>query len=167
MKSYFQGNKDHPYHFSVGAILLNDKNEVCVHHINKIDLPLKLKGYWTEQGLVDFYILMRETPSPNEGVEETLKRGLVEEFGATADIIDYIGSIKSHWSHEGVDVEKTTIYFLCKLINQDSSLRRDDIEGRTDIEWQTIDFLIPKMKEQSQRYTRTDIDESSILEKLK
>lgn len=162
--NYYQGNKNHPSHLSVGAILVNDKNEICCHHINDQEL---LRGYWTDEGVVDFYILMRETPEPNETLENALHRGLLEEFGARAEIADYIGPIVSHWKHNDVEVEKTTIYFLCKLIDQDESKRTGDIESKTILEWHTADFLIPKMKEQSKKYGRTDIDESQILEKLK
>ncbi len=139
-----------------------------MHHINKDSFVAhgRQDGYWTDQGLTDFYILMRETPESNESLEATLHRGLEEEFGATAKIENYIGSIVSHWNHQGVEVEKTTIYFLCKLLNQDLSKRKGDIESKTDLEWLPPQFLITKMKEQAVRYGRTDLDESSILERL-
>ena len=161
--NYFQGNKNHPQHLSVAAVLMNDKGEICVHHLNQTN---PLKGYWTDQGIIDAYLLMRETPEPGESLEQTLHRGLLEEFGATAEIKDYIGSIQSHFKNEGVEIEKTTIYFLCSLKDQDLSKRSGDIESKTDLEWHTKEFLIPKMKEQSTKYGRTDVDESSILEKL-
>ena len=162
--TYFQGNNVHPQHISVGGILLNGKGEICCHHFFTKDL----KGYWTEEKLDDFYILMRETLEPNESLEEALHRGLQEEFGATGEIINYVGSIKSAFKHKGVDIEKTTLYFLCKLISQDLSKRTgDDIESKSNIEWRTPDSLIPRMKEQSMKFGRTDVDESSILEKLK
>lgn len=162
--TYFQGNSEHPQHVSVGGILLNEKGEVCCHHFFTKDL----KGYWTEEGLDDFYILMRETIEPNESLEQALRRGLREEFGATGEIIDYVGAIKSTFEHKGVAIEKTTLYFLCTLISQDVSRRTGkDIESQSAIEWQTADYLIPRMKEQAARFGRTDIDESSILERIK
>lgn len=162
--TYFQGNSEYPQHISVGGILLNEKGEVCCHHFFTKDL----KGYWADEGLDDFYILMRETLEPNESLEHALRRGLQEEFGATGEIIDYVGAIKSNFKHKGVDVEKTTLYFLCTLINQDASRRTgQDIESQSTIEWQTPGYLIPLMKEQSIRFGRTDVDESSILEKIK
>lgn len=149
---------------------MNDKGEVCVHHVNDeklADIGRKA-GYWTDTGITDFYMLMRETPEPNESIEASVHRGLQEEFGATAEIKDYIGSIVSHWDHKGVEVEKTTLYFLCQLKEQDLNKRSGkDIESQTVVEWHKPEFLIPKMKEQANRYGRTDIDESSILEKLK
>ena len=163
MQNYFQGNSRHPQHFSVGAILINDKNEVCCHHL----IDDQLKGYWPDLGINDLYILMRETIDPGENLDSSVKRGLMEEFGAEAEIIDYLGSIKSHFKDKDVEIEKTTVYFVCKLISQDLFKRSDeDIEGKSNIEWQTANFLIPKMKEQSKKYGRTDINESEILKRF-
>lgn len=161
--TYFQGNSKHPQHISVGAILVNDKGEVCCHHVHTKDL----KGYWADEiHEGDFYLLMRETPEAEETLEHALWRGLVEEFGATAKFIDYVGSIVGHFRHEGVEVEKTTLYFLCRLSDQDLSRRSAaDIEGTTTVEWRRPEYLIPLMKQQPARFGRTDIDESSILER--
>jgi hypothetical protein len=87
MRNYFQSNTEHPYHLSVGAVVMNEKGEVLVHHFVRSDLP----GYWPDLGINDFYILMRETIHPGENLEDALHRGLLEEFGATADLVDYIG----------------------------------------------------------------------------
>ena len=163
MQNYFQGNSKHPQHLSVGVILLNDKGEICCHHF----IDGQLKGYWPDLGINDFYILMRKTISPGESLEEAVKKGLMEEFGVKAEIVDYIGSIKSHFKDKEIEIEKTTIYFVCKLLSQDLNKRNEeDIEGKSNVEWQTPNFLIPKMKEQSKEYGRTDIDESEILERF-
>ena len=165
MENYFQGNWQHPRHVSAGAILLNGEGKICAHHFVSADLQ-DFQGYWPDEKVDDFYILMRSTLLPDQTVEEALQRGLLEEFGANGRILDYIGSINSHFKNKGVQVEKTTLYFICKLLSQDLSRRNDqDIEGKSRIEWQTASFLIPKMKEQSAKYGRTDIDESEILEK--
>ncbi len=111
---------------------------------------------------------MRKTIEPNEYLENVLHRGLMEEFGVEAKLVDYIGSIQSHFKSKGVEIEKTTLYFLCKLKNQDLSRRSTgDVEYESQIEWHTTNFLIPKMKEQTIKYGRTDVDESKILEKIK
>lgn len=166
MKNYFQGNNEHPRHISVGAVVLNDKGEVCCHHFVRGDLP----GYWPDLGINDFYILMRETLNPNETLEECLHRGLMEEFGMTAKLIDYLGSIKCHFKKniEGEkEIEKTTLYFLCEFVSQDLSKRsKEDIEGETEVEWHSAEFLIPKMKDQAIKYDRPDISEAEVLEKL-
>ncbi len=160
--TYFQGNYLHPQHVSVGAVLVNKNGEVCAHHF----LTKDLKGYWSEEGIDDFFILMRETVEPGESLEATLHRGLQEEFGATGEIVDYLGSIQSHFKHRNVEIEKTTLYFLVRLLDQDLARRgNEDIENKSTIEWQTPEFLIPRMKEQAKKFGRTDIDESSILER--
>jgi ADP-ribose pyrophosphatase YjhB (NUDIX family) len=165
MQNYFQGNSKHPQHISVGVVLINDKNEICCHHFDS--QKSDFEGYWKDQGLENFYILMRETIEPGETLEKALHRGLMEEFGTEAELVDYIGSIQSYFKSKGVEIEKTTLYFICKLINQDLGKRSTgDVEFESQIEWQTADFLISKMKEQSLKYGRTDIDESSILERL-
>lgn len=127
----------------------------------------EFKGYWQEEGLDDFYILMRETLEPKETLEHALHRGLMEEFGIEAEILDYIGSIQSHFQSKNVEIEKTTLYFLCELKSQDLNKRGSgDVEDESQIEWHTTDFLIPKMKEQARVYGRTDVDESPILERV-
>lgn len=161
MATYYQGNASHPQHLSVGAILINAADEICCHHFFAKDL----RGYWTGEGLDDFYLLMRETPEPGESLEAALARGLREEFGATAELVDYAGSIQSRFESKGVEVQKTTPYFLCRLIDQDPSHREGDIESKTSLEWQSAEFLIPKMREQAVRFGRTDVDESPILER--
>jgi NADH pyrophosphatase NudC (nudix superfamily) len=165
MKNYYQGNSTHPQHVSVGAVLINGEEQICCHHFNS--KKSDFKGYWKDQGLDDFYILMRETLELRETLESALHRGLMEEFGALGEIIDYIGSIQSRFVSKEVEIQKTTLYFLCKLKSQDLSQRsKGDVEFESDIEWQSKEFLIPKMKEQAEKFGRTDIDESLILERL-
>lgn len=143
---------------------MNEKGEICCHHLFTKDL----KGYWADEKIDDFYILMRETPKPDEALEHALHRGLQEEFGSTGKLVDYVGSIKSTFKHKEIAIEKTTLYFLCKLISQDLSKRTgDDIESKSAVEWQTPEYLIPRMKEQATKFGRTDVDESSILERMK
>lgn len=157
--TYYQGNAGHPQHFSVGAVLVNQNGEICCHHF----LAKDLEGYWPDAGLDDFYLLMRETIEPGESLEAAVARGLREEFGATAELVDYVGAIQSRFGHKGVEVQKTTAYFLCRLIDQDPSRREGGIESKTALEWRSADFLIPKMRDQAARFGRTDVDESEIL----
>jgi ADP-ribose pyrophosphatase YjhB (NUDIX family) len=116
--------------------------------------------------LDEFYLLMRETVEPNEPLEHAAHRGLMEEFGATAELVDYAGAIKSRFYDSGIEIEKTTVYFLFKVIDQDTSKRTSsDAEQGSVIEWLPPEFLIPIMKKQTDKHGRTDIDESSILER--
>ena len=159
--NYFQGNKNHPQHLSVGAVLRNEAGMICVHHY-PADLT---KGYWHDVGVADFYTLMRETLEPNETLEGALMRGLKQEFNATATLDKYLGSIVSTVIHEGVPSQKTTLYFLCTLTDGAAEGWVNEDEGSA-LEWHPADFLIEKMTAQRTRFNRDDIDESAILKRL-
>ena len=160
MPNLVQGSKEYPYHISVGAVLVNGERLVCAHYFDRLQIgPRQAK---------DFYILMRETPEVGETISETLARGLHEEFGATASVRHYIGSLTARI--DGVDSlrEKTTLYFLCDLEEQDISSREAiDAESSSRVGWYDPDFLISKMKRQGQETGYEDIDESAILERAK
>jgi hypothetical protein len=159
MTNLLQGSKDFPYHISIGAVLVNDQGEVCVHHFGKINFA----GREAE----DFYILMRETPEENESPLDTLSRGLREEFGATAFVRHYLGSIVCD-PNLPYNREKTTLYFLCDVVSQDISKRENtDIEFESTLEWRKPDFLIERMKRQGRETGFEDIDESRIVERAK
>lgn len=162
MINIYRGTEKHPFHLSVGAILINNQNKICCHYFKKYQSATDLIE------LEDFYILMRETLEANEKIEQAALRGISEEFGATGKIMDYIGSIKSQFNRLETPVEKTTLYFLIKLVDFDVSMRmKYDEEELSEIQWQSMDYLISKMKEQSKRYERTDLDESSVIERAK
>ncbi|MDX9913848.1 MAG: NUDIX domain-containing protein [Candidatus Moranbacteria bacterium] len=162
MNNIYRGTETHPFHLSVGAVLINNQNEICCHYFKKFKSATDLIE------LEDFYVLMRETLEANETLEQAALRGISEEFGASGKIIDYIGSIKSRFKRHETPVEKTTLYFLVELVNFDLSLRmKDDEERLSEIQWQPMDYLILRMKEQSKRYERTDLDESSIIKRAK
>jgi hypothetical protein len=83
-----------------------------------------------------------------------------------AEIVDYLGSIVSNFKAKETNIEKTTLYFVCKEISIDESSRSKDIEGESDLAYVPIDFLIIKSKQQS-TIPFGAADESPILEKLK
>lgn len=154
---YLFYNKKFPVHFSVGAVVLDSDNRLMCHHFDKIDKFQEL------------YILMRETLEPDESIEQTLARGLQEEFGASAKIVHYLGSVVSHHADGDIpNIEKTTLYFLCKLIDFNPEKRaKDDPEFSSEIQFLSIDELKEKMKSQSERYPeRTDLDERAILDRV-
>jgi 8-oxo-dGTP pyrophosphatase MutT (NUDIX family) len=153
--NYYIGEDHTPYHLSVGAVLLNDKEEVACH-------------YFTDfQGVKDFYVLMRETVEPNESLEHALARGLKEEFGATGKLKNYIGSRITSFKRDQVGIQKTTLYFLITLDTFDPSLRNpDDEEKDSQIQWKPIDVLMAVMREQAKRTSHPELDESEILERV-
>lgn len=156
MNNYYIATEKYPFHLSVGAVILNNKGEALCHHF----ASLKAEGYLFK----DLYLLMRETVEQGETLEQALYRGLREEMGAKVKIKAYLGSIVSEFPRG----EKTTLYFLCELENMDLSKRKaDDEEAGSEVAFIPIDTLIKKMNAQYSRYQRTDLDESSVLEKVK
>jgi ADP-ribose pyrophosphatase YjhB (NUDIX family) len=155
--NYYRGTHEHPYHLSVGAVLINDHGEVCCHY------------FTLHQDYTDFYLLMRETMEAGETIEQALHRGLREEFAATAQVVGFLGSIVSEFDSASrqTKIQKTTLYFQCQLNHQDLSRREpDDPEAHSQIQWHPPQFLIPKMEEQFQRLGRADMNEAAVLNRL-
>ena len=160
MKNYFQRSKDQPYHISVGAVLTNDDNEVCVQYLKDFYHP-------AVGSLSDFYSLMRETIEPNETIEQALQRGLLEEFGAIGELQSFLGSIVAMTPQEDYIFQKNTLYFHLKLISLDLAKRSyEDKKINAEIVWAKIPELIAKMTEQGKRLNREDLNESVVLERL-
>ncbi|MCA9380856.1 NUDIX hydrolase [Candidatus Dojkabacteria bacterium] len=162
MKNYFQASPENSYHISLGAIIFNkDRTKVLCHFIKEY------KGY------KNLYLLMRETINPNETFEIALKRGCLEEFGAQVEIKHFIGSIvvKDNWFGEigkEIEVEKTTLYFECALVDQDDSKRVDDgtIESKSELVWIEPEELIQKMTEFFDSYGINNLNESEIIKRV-
>lgn len=161
INNYFQAKIDVGFHFSVGAVLFNEKSEIAVHHF---------KNY---RKLDDFYILMRATHIPNKTLEETLARGLLDEFGAKGKIRVCLGSLVSIDSWFGeignpTDVEKTTLYFLVELTEINKAKRdKDHRESNSNIEFHTCDFLIDQMDKQHEISKANDLHETEIIKRAR
>ncbi len=160
MSNHFQATSENPFHVSIGGILRNEEGKIAAHYFEHFSHP-------AFGDIQDFYILMRETIEPGESIEEALMRGFMEEFGATADLVSYRGAIVSRFPKRDVLVEKTTLYFLCDLVDIDESRRAEnDLEAASEIRWIDARELAILMKEQFKRIGREDLDESKILESL-
>lgn len=152
-QNYFLGTADSPHHLSVGAVLFNGQGQIAVHHFPDDGQPL-----------ASMYILMRETIEPEESIEGALSRGLQEEFGATGDLVEYLGSQNGVFHPHGATVYKTTVYFLVRLRTIDPASRRTgDDEERSTVEWHEPQFLLDRMAEQWDRYHTKTADESEII----
>jgi ADP-ribose pyrophosphatase YjhB (NUDIX family) len=162
MSQLFRATKEYPYHLSVGAVLLNSKDQVCCHYFDE---------YRTADDYgKDFIILMSESLEGDEPLGAAAHRGLMEEFGAKAEIISFIGAFNTSVPNEGYQFEKTTVYFLCRLISQDEKLRlADDPESGSELRWLSLGEAITHMKQQSGQFEprRTDLNQSNVLERVK
>ena len=148
---------------SVGAVIF-DKNfeKVLCHHVAEV-------GH-----VKNIYLLMRESIEPGETFETALHRGVLEEFGAKVEIVDFLGSLEAtdKWFGEidnVVDVQKTTIYFLSKIISQDDSMRIDDgtAESKSTLVWLDLNELAKKMNKQFKEYGINNLNEEIILKRVK
>ena len=156
MSGYFTSTKENPFHLSIGAVVINDDKEILCHHHTEF-LGEKY----------NVWLLMKETMHPNESTEQTLHRGLLEEFGARGEIKSFLGSLVSELPRKGVLTQKTTLYFLVEFLERDKSLRSEEDKKFSVVEWQTKEFLIGKMKQQAEHFdNRSTLDESEILKRI-
>ena len=157
----YHGTPEQPYQLAAGAILVNEEGKICCHHY-----------YPGSNGTVGdrhAYLLMRETVESGETLEEAAARGLMEEFGATATAERFLGSQIAFFERHGASIQKTTLYFLYRIQSQDLAQRVDhgDQENTSQVEWLEPDFLIETMKKQPDLFSRSDVDESEIVERAK
>lgn len=156
MKNYFCGSPETPHHISIGAILINKESKIACHYYEE---P-QIRKYPP-----NFYTLMHESIEPNETLEQTLTRGLMEEFSMMSEIKRFVGSLIVKIKSKDVPMEKTVLYFLCEVTN---ILERNtsDPEAVSEIKWMDIEELISIMKKQGELYGAGS-DESKILEDVK
>ncbi len=156
--NYYAGTVQSPYHLSVGCVLRNKDGQIAHHYFDRFEQ------------YSDLNLLMRETMEPGETIEDTLHRGLLEEFGAKGTITHFLGGIISQYpDKDGNIIHKTTLYFACDLQEiHDDWRSHEDAEGFSAIQWHDPEFLVEKMQSQYQRYERlrNDSDETEIIRRL-
>lgn len=152
-KPFFKATYGKPYHISVGGVLFNEKGQIACHHFENIF------------GYTDIYYLMRKSMENDETPLMTLKRGLIKEFGATAEPVAFLGTLCGYLPDVKLSFEKTTLYVACQVIDWNPE-KRDlkNWEGQSVIEWFEPEELIDIMRKQGIRCNhRIDIDESEII----
>lgn len=156
MRSIFQASQQHPYHLSVGAVLINEYGEVACHHFKKIG------------ELQDVFTLMRETVENDETLVQAVERGLEEEFGATGEVKAYIGSkVTTFKMKSGVSVQKTTVYFVVKLKSIGTIPRKPgSAESKSHILWMKPEDMINVMDRSCDNKREDDLNEADILERI-
>ncbi len=153
--AFFQASRSQPYHLSIGAVLFDEQGRIACHHFPEI------------LGHKDVYILMRESMENEETPMMTLKRGLREEFGATAEPVAFLGSLSGYLPDQKLAFDKTTLYIACRLLSWDPAKRNgDDPEASSIIEWIEPERLISLMQQQGIRFHhRADADESEMVKR--
>ncbi|MDQ1299419.1 MAG: hypothetical protein QG636_87 [Patescibacteria group bacterium] len=158
MTSIYQHTVENPFHISVGAVLVNEKGEICVHTFPVSELAQDLQATLSVERL---HILMRESVEEGETLSEAVLRGLQEEFGATGTVKRYLGSLCGRAFSPKGSFEKTTLYFLVELDQMGE--RPEDLESSSELRWIEPGFLMEKMRAQRSDI-RDDLDESGIIE---
>lgn len=158
MTSIYQHTVENPFHISVGAVLVNERGEICVHTFPVSELPEDIQSALTVDRL---HILMRESVEEGETLSEAVLRGLQEEFGATGTVTRYLGSLRGQASSPKGVFQKTTLYFLVELGAMGE--RPLDEESSSELQWIESSLLIEKMRAQKSNQ-RDDMDESEIIE---
>lgn len=155
----FVGKTDHPQHVSVGALVVNEEGKICCHKFSKE--YLRENSQLFKDIKTNMYLLMRETLKNGEILEDAVIRGCEEEFGMDVEILDYLGSIQGYFSVRDVEIQKTTIYFICRMNSQDDSKREDGMEGESELLWLTPQELLDRYVDQKDLgYV---VDESEII----
>ena len=151
----FQASKKQPYHLSIGAVLFDQNGRIACHHFREI------------LGHNDIYVLMRESMENNETPLMTLRRGLKEEFGATAQPMAFLGCLSGVSMDSRLSFEKTTLYVACQLIDWNPENRNfEDPEAGSTIKWLEPNVLISLMQQQGVRFQhRVDADESEMIKR--
>ena len=113
------------------AILINDKNEVCLEYLLDDD------GF----GPRDYY----ETPGggvkPGETHEAALKREISEEVGYECDILKFLGRVDDYYNL--IKRKNHNYYYLVKATNRvEQHLEADEVIRISKIVWVSIDEAI-------------------------
>ena len=114
MPNFLNQSVASPTHISVAALLRNAEGKILCHFFTAEDLPHE------SEGKGDLYLLMRESIHRNESLEGAVSRGLMEEYGAEGTVVDFLGTIVSHFPSSDdatVQIEKTVLYFLVDFVS--------------------------------------------------
>ena len=173
MTNMFIGTEEHPYHLSVGAVLVNDAGKFLAHRydIKKVSL-MEAQNYETEIPPIEtFHTVMTETPESGEDLFETLHRGCMEEFGAEVEVLAFLGTQIGHFSRPSkpnVSIEKSMPFFLCRIKTLDDSRRpQGEIESQSDALFFDPEELADIFDSQFKILQRTDSNLGNMVRRAK
>jgi sorbitol-specific phosphotransferase system component IIA len=159
--NYYGATPDRPYHLSVGAVVLDENNNVVCLHYPNID------------EITDVYALLNKTVKPGETLEATLNRGAQLELGHEIEIITFLGTQETSdiwWEELGnpTKMEKSVMFFLAKTTNATpETAKEENEEEKREVISKSFDFLIEKMKTQPLKDGMRDFNQSEILRRAK
>jgi len=152
-----------PFHLSVGALVFNDRFEICTHHFYRERIPERLR--FLLGGLSEAYILVRETVENGETLEQAVHRGIKEEIGAVGTIEKFLGSIVCDIETPTTIFEKTTLYHSVRLESLGDRTGTDE-ESQSDLEWYARRELLALYRKQATMTSRPELNETSIVERF-
>lgn len=126
------GDKENPFHLSIGQVVIDINNRIA--------LIKKKNGTIT---------LPRETTYLNENYIEALERGASEELGVIVIPVKFIGSLITTFNRDSnTIVEKSTLYFLCKVSGTIAQQLEDDELDDT-VVWVDYKEAVSMLQEQN------------------
>lgn len=152
-----------PFHVSVGAVVFNDKLEICTHHFFRDNVPEHILFFM--DNLQEGYHLMRETIESDETLEQAVYRGIEEEFGATGTIEKYLGSLVCRVVSPTTIYEKTTLYHAVRLDSLGKRTGTDE-ESVSTLEWYPAKDLLELYRHQATLTNRPELNETVIIERF-
>ncbi len=163
MNNLYRHSQAQPFHISIGAVLFNDKFEICIHHFITEKLPENLRFH--AGGLDEYYHLVRESLDNNEALEDAVLRGVHEEFGAIGEVDKFLGAKEDVITGHAYDFQKITLYHSVKLVRFEE---RPDIdpENHSEMEWYTPKELLNIYDKQVSQTDRPELDERVIIERF-
>lgn len=144
----FKWTENNLFHLSVGAVIQNGEGKILVHRLARIENKI---------------FLPKKTHKEEMSLEQTLER-VEAETGLKVQPERFLGSRNSTFSNEsGQIINKTTLYFLCKILE---TTQRDprDRDADSELMWLDREEAISIMR--SQGKTDNEMDESMVLERL-
>jgi hypothetical protein len=164
MDNLYSYEVDTPYHASVGAVLYNDRGEICLHKYLYENIPNETK--YLTGGLSEMFTLMRETVRDEESLVAAVARGILEEFGAVGSVEKYLGAIIAHVATDtDLIFEKVTLYHSVKL---ESFVDRgkESVENKSGMVWVAPAEALAIMEKQVAGTTREELNEVKIIERF-
>ncbi len=158
-KNHYEATERNPFHLSVCGLVFDSNGKILVHH---------LENYKTTRVFFPhLFTLMRETMELKETPEQTLHRGLEEEFGMIGEVDRFLGSLTTSFLRGRVEVQKTTLWFSVMFVSNNLPRHHDEgdsSEANSLLEWYEPNFLIQKMKAQGE--IEKNQDESEIIRRF-